>query len=129
MGRAMDSFRSPPQEEIDALAVTPVGPPRACTLNGDVTGNNFHGNYACFDLGIQIGNPAQYAGLTVSGQQTGGGGQIFMGWGPPPPISYDRNGDGLGPPPQSLGGVGSFYLQVDSGSIWWNSGGSWSQKV
>lgn len=127
MGRALETYRDPPPV-VEPQAVTSVGPPAQCTIIGDITGNNFHGNYACFDIGMQIGNPAQY-GKMSGGGFTGGGGQIFMGFGPPPPLSYDRQGLGTAPPAQPLGQTGSFYFQVDTGSIWWNSGSTWTQKI
>lgn len=114
---------------VEPQSVTTNGPFQQCALNGDVTGNNFHGNYACFDLGIQIGNPAQGAGLTVSGGMSHGGAQVFAGLGPPPPLSYDRQGLGTAPAAQPLGQVGSFYLQNDDGSIWWFTGATWTKKI
>lgn len=141
MGRAIKQYRENQElrrlhiiaggsdEDVTPLSVTTNGPFQTCTLNGDVTGNNFHGNYACFDLGIQFGNPAQGAGLTVAGQSNHGGLQLFAGFGPPPPLSYDRQGLGTAPAAQPLGGIGAMYMQVDSGSIWWFSGSTWVQKV
>lgn len=112
------------------------GPPGAftpCTLNGDVTGNNFHGNYACFDLGIQFGNPNQGAGGygIFNGKAPGPGLRLYAGFGLPPPLAYDANGlNGqntwdIGP----AGDIGRMYIRVDTGGIYWWSGTAWIAKV
>jgi hypothetical protein len=138
--RADAEIRKLPQiaggSDTEPLAVG--GPPKAfaqCGMIGDVTGNNFHGNYACFDLGLQFGNPNQGGGIWapngVSGTtQPGPGLKLFAGYGAPPPLAYDANGLNqqntwnIGLPGQY---IGSMYIQVDTGGIFWWSGGAWTK--
>lgn len=93
-----------------------------CTLNGDVTGNNFAGNYMCLNLGLQLGNPSQYAGRAFQGGQV----RMFGGFGTPPPGSYPPNPPGGAPMPATYQfATGDFYFQADTGSVYWFSGSTW----
>ena len=118
---------------LDPLALGPPQPAATtCTLNGDVTGNNFHGNWACFDTGIQFGNPMQYGGHYSDGSNVGPGIQLFAGNGPPPPQQYGvLNGVPNNQPNTYPFIPGSaWYFDTLNGHILrLNSAGSWVQLV
>ena len=108
-------------EPMPQAIVTPTNASQ-CTLIGDVTGNNFAGNYMCLNLGFQLGNPSQYAGRTFQGGQV----RMFGGFGTPPPGSFPPFPPGGSPMPATYPfATGDFYFQADTGSVYWFSGSSW----
>lgn len=101
---------------IEPQAIFVPQPATKCTLNGDVTGNNIHANFMCLDIGMQLGNPMQYAGMAPV--------RFFGGFGsPPPPNQYGPGGNPTTPNTYPFQ-TGDFFFDK-GGSIYWFSGSGW----